>query len=84
MYPGAATSHRVHFHENMTYPLRQQKLSLQNSQMLYEGEQRNGRPLFDNKWDNTGASVFVWTLYYFSWGKESIELFWEKDPKANL
>uniref|UniRef100_A0A3B4V5Q1 Sphingosine-1-phosphate lyase 1 n=1 Tax=Seriola dumerili TaxID=41447 RepID=A0A3B4V5Q1_SERDU len=45
MYPGAATSHPVHFHENMTSPLRQQKLSLQNSQMLYEGEQRNGRPL---------------------------------------
>lgn len=75
MYPGAATSHPVHFHENMTSPLRQQKLSSLNSQMLHEGEQRNGRPLLNNELDNAGTRVFVWTLYKFSWGKDSTEWF---------
>lgn len=75
MYPGAVTSHPVHFHENMTSPVGQQKLSLQNSQMLNEGEQRNGRPLLNNESDNAATRVFVWTLYKFSWGEDGPEWF---------
>lgn len=77
MYPGAADTHApVHFHENMTSPQRQQKLSLQNSQMLNKGEQRNGRPLLDNESDNAASlQVFVWSLYKFSWGSVTTEWF---------
>lgn len=52
MYPGAATSesHLVHFHENMTFPLDNKSSPYKNSQMLREGEPKNGRPLFKRCW----------------------------------